>query len=61
MIRLSLLALTCFTLAGCLNWQGTYDSAARSDCREIINPEARQDCLTDVQRNASERNAERRS
>lgn len=61
MTRVTITVLAGLCLAGCLNWQGTYDSAARKDCREIINAEARQDCLSEVQRNSTERNAERRN
>lgn len=54
MIRLSLLALGSLALAGCFNWQESYDSAARQDCRNIVNADERQACLNQVERNASE-------
>jgi hypothetical protein len=47
-------------LAGCLDWQGTYDSAARRDCRDLLDAHDRRNCLTEVERNSSERRAERR-
>ena len=61
MIRLTLAAIACLAVSGCLNWQGTYDSAARRNCNELLDASERLDCLNAVQHNASERNAERRS
>ncbi len=61
MIRLTLAAIACLAVSGCFNWQGTYDSAARRNCNELIDARERLDCLNSVQRNAGERNADRRS
>lgn len=57
MIRYALLALACLAPAGCLNWQAAYDNAARRDCTAIVDATDRQDCLTSVERNASDRRA----
>lgn len=51
------LALAC---GGCLNWQGTYDAAARKECRRIINMDDRRDCLASVEANAYDKRAEQR-
>ncbi|MEZ6029845.1 MAG: hypothetical protein R3C46_08840 [Hyphomonadaceae bacterium] len=61
MIRIVMLASAFACCSGCFSWQETYDSAARSDCRDIVNPEERQDCLTHVERNSAERRADRRT
>lgn len=60
-IRLLAICAACITLSGCINLQSAYDSAARRDCGDVIAAEARQDCLAQVERNASERRAEHRS
>lgn len=41
-------------LAGCsqLNWQETYNNAARDECRETVNADARRACLDRVEENA---------
>lgn len=59
--RLIALCAACIGLSGCINWQSAYDSAARRDCADIIAADARQECLAQVERNASERRAEHRS
>jgi hypothetical protein len=60
-IRPALLALAALNLSGCINWQGGYDQAARTECGRLANPDERRACLDAVERNASERRAERRS
>ena len=60
-IRLIVFCAACISLSGCINWQSAYDSAARRDCDDVIAADARQDCLAQVERNASERRAEHRS
>jgi len=52
-------ALLC--LAGCINWQATYDNIARRECDDVISAEDRQACIAKAERNASERRAEQRS
>lgn len=61
MIRLATASIALLCLSACINWQAAYDSAARSDCDQVISAEDRQACLTQVERNASERRAEQRS
>jgi hypothetical protein len=61
MTRLAATAIAVLCLSSCINWQAAYDSAARSDCDHVISAEARQACLSQVERNASERRAEQRS
>lgn len=60
-MRLAVVCIAALCLSGCFSWQGSYDSAARQECREIIAAEARQDCLTHVERNSAERRSEQRS
>lgn len=60
-IRAIAFCAACITLSGCINLQSAYDSAARRDCADVIAADARQDCLAQVERNASERRAEHRS
>ncbi|OYW43484.1 MAG: hypothetical protein B7Z38_01365 [Rhodobacterales bacterium 12-64-8] len=60
-IRLFAVSAACITLCGCINWQAAYDSAARRDCNDVIAADARQECLAQVERNASERRAEQRT
>ena len=59
-MRIVLLAIATSGLAGCLDWQATYDSAARRDCRNLLDADDRRNCLTEVERNSTERRAERR-
>lgn len=47
-------------LAGCLNWQGTYDEAARSQCRSSPDASERRACLDRVQDNSRDKHAEHR-
>ena len=61
MIRFALPAFGLLALSGCLNFQETYNSAARSECREVVNTDDRRSCLDSVERNASEKRAEERS
>lgn len=60
-MRIAQVALACIALTGCINWQAAYDSAARRDCTAIVDAGERQDCLTSVETNASERRADKRS
>lgn len=55
MIRFTLAALACLASSGCLNWQATYDEAARRDCNTMIEDSARRDCLAAVAQNSSEK------
>lgn len=55
MIRVTLAALACLAASGCLNWQATYDEAARRDCNDLIEDSARRDCLAAVAQNSSEK------
>jgi hypothetical protein len=48
-------------LSGCLNWQGTYDNAARAECQRIIDSTERQACLNRVVENSHQRAAENRA
>lgn len=61
MIRLTMVCIAGLCLSGCFSWQESYDSAARRECREIVAAEARQECLTHVERNSAERRSEQRS
>lgn len=61
MIRAALLALSAFTLSGCLDWQSTYDGSARSECGALTSPDERRACNDAVERNAREKRAEQRS
>ncbi len=60
-MRLAVVCIAGLSLSGCFSWQGSYDSAARRECRDVIAAEARQDCLTHVERNSAERRSEQRS
>jgi hypothetical protein len=42
-------------LSGCLNWQESYNVAARADCMKLPDVSERQACLNAVERNASEK------
>jgi hypothetical protein len=46
--------------SGCLNWQESYNVAARADCMKLPDVGERQACLNAVERNASEKRAEQR-
>lgn len=59
-VRSTIAGVTLLCLGGCLDWQGTYDSAARRDCEKILSAEERQECLTWVEHNGSEHRTERR-
>lgn len=50
-----LLAAACLALSACadLNWQETYNNAARADCRENVDADTRRACLDKVEANAS--------
>jgi hypothetical protein len=62
MIRIALPALAFLSLAACqLNWQETYNNAARNDCRQVVDADARRACLDRVEDNASARRAEGRT
>jgi hypothetical protein len=61
MMRVAVFGLAVAALAGCVNWQASYDSAARKDCRAMVDAGARQDCLSSVERNASEKRADART
>lgn len=61
MIRMTAAVLAFALCGGCWSWQGTYDSAARRECEKMVNAEDRQNCLTQVERNASEHRREQRS
>ena len=60
-LRPALLLPVAVALCGCINWQGTYDSAARAECRDIIDQNDRRACFDRVDENASQRRAEKRS
>ncbi len=60
-LRPALLLPVAVALSGCVNWQGAYDSAARAECRDIIDQDDRRACFDRVDENASQRRAERRS
>jgi hypothetical protein len=47
-------------LTGCLNWQGTYDEAARGECRALPNTSDRQSCMERAADNSRERRTDRR-
>ncbi len=53
--------LAAMTLAGCLNWQGSYDAAARRECQQMRNENDRRACLSQVEDNATQKRAEHRS
>jgi hypothetical protein len=62
MIRTGLVVIAALAaLAGCINWQESYNSAARDECRKAISSDDRRACLDSVERNASEKRAEQRS
>jgi hypothetical protein len=61
MTRLAFLALAAFALSGCIDWQSGYDHSARTDCGALTSPDERRACLDAVEKNASEKRAERRS
>jgi hypothetical protein len=42
-------------LTGCLDWQGTYDESARSQCRSLPNTSDRQACMASVARNSTQK------
>lgn len=54
-MRITLIVLACLAASGCLNWQASYDDAARRDCNALIDDSARRDCLAAVEQNSSER------
>lgn len=60
-MRPMLIVMALILPGGCFSWQSSYDSAARSQCREVIDAGDRQDCLTGVERNSAERRADSRS
>ena len=60
MKRLAILTLPVL-LSGCLNWQGTYDSAARAECQRLVDAAERQACLNRVIENSRDRTAEQRT
>ncbi len=60
-MRILLAALAPLLVAGCVSVQSAYDSAARRDCKSVVNAEDRQACLSGVERNAAEKRAARRS
>ena len=59
LITATALGLTIF-MSGCLNWQESYNRLARADCTKLIDDRERQECLTAVERNASEKRKEQR-
>ena len=61
MIRLAAMSTALLCLAGCIDWQATYDNIARRECDDVISAEDRQACIAKAERNASERRAEQRS
>jgi hypothetical protein len=54
-------ALALLGLSGCMNWQATYDNAARSDCRERIDSAERRACLDRVEENSRQHRADQRN
>lgn len=60
-LHAALLLPAAMALSGCINWQGTYDSAARAECRDVIDQDDRRACFDRVDENASQRRAEKRS
>jgi len=48
-------------VASCVSLQSPYDSAARRDCRSVVNARDRQACRSGVARNAAETRAANRS
>jgi len=59
-MRAILVAGVALALSGCLNWQESYNVAARADCMKLPDVSERQACLNAVERNASEKRAEKR-
>ncbi len=60
-MRFALLApAAAIALSGCINWQGSYDYAARTECGKIIESGDRQACYDSVEKNSRERRAEER-
>lgn len=59
MTRIIVSALTMLALAACsqLNWQETYNTAARGDCQRVVDADARRACLERVEDNASAKRA----
>jgi hypothetical protein len=55
--HIALVALLALPLAGCLNWQGTYDEAARRECRSYPGDGDRRACLDRADDNSHERRA----
>jgi hypothetical protein len=49
------------TLTGCLNWQASYDELARNHCRALPDASDRSACLDQVEANARQKRADRRS
>ena len=60
MTRAILLMLAVGALSGCLNWQESYNVAARADCMKLPDIGERQACLDAAERNASQKRAEQR-
>lgn len=54
-MRIAIVGLACLASSGRLNWQATYDEAARRDCNAMIEDSARRDCLAAVAQNSSEK------
>ncbi|CAN0484789.1 unnamed protein product [Phaeothamnion confervicola] len=61
MTRLAFLAFAAAMLSGCINWQGGYDHSARQECGNLTGPDERRACLDAVEKNASEKRADRRA
>ncbi|MDZ4759626.1 MAG: hypothetical protein SGJ21_00955 [Alphaproteobacteria bacterium] len=51
-MRAAITAISLAALGGCLNWQGTYDHAARAECHKLIDATERQACLNSVDDNS---------
>ena len=47
-------------LSGCLNWQASYDEAARSQCRTLPDASERRACLDRASDNSREQRAHQR-
>ena len=47
-------------LSGCVNWQGSYDEAARNQCRASPDAAERRACLDRVSDNSREKRADHR-
>jgi hypothetical protein len=58
MMRIAILAL--LALSGCVNLQGTYDTAARRECSQIIDADDRRACFNSVEENSSQRRSDSR-